>query len=102
MIDTIPQFNASRYELQLITKIAKRAVALAKKYGVDYDYRDACMDLDACHSNGCPLDFQKLLDAPDSDFGHDVFGIRRHINRSTGELMDCFLPRCAMPQPAST
>ena len=41
------------------------------------------------------LDLQKLLDAPDGDFGHDVFGIRRHINRQTGELENCFLPRCA-------
>ena len=57
------QFNASRYELQLITKIAKRAVAMAKPLDIEYDYQDACMDLDACHSNGCPLDFQKLLDA---------------------------------------
>lgn len=97
MNDTIPQFNASAYELLLIAKIAKRAVALAKKCGVDYDYRDACMDLDACHSNGCPLDLQKLLDVPDADFGHDAFGIRRHINRRSGQLEDCFLPRCALP-----
>lgn len=47
-------------------------------------------------SSGCELDLQKLLDAPDGDFGHDVFGIRRHINRQTGELGDCFLPRCAV------
>ncbi len=102
MIDTIPQFTASKAEHQLIIKIAQRLQPIADAYGIDVDYTSLCMDIEACHCNGCELDLQKLLDAPDSDFGHDVFGIRRHINRRTGQLEDCFLPRCAMPQPAST
>jgi hypothetical protein len=93
-----PKFDASRLEMLTITKIARRAVKLAAVAGVKYDMLDAEMDVTACHCNGCPLDLQKLLDAPDSDFGHDVFGIRRFINRETGEIGGCFLPRCAMPQ----
>lgn len=53
------------------------------------------MDLTACHCNGCELDLDRLLLAPDPDFGHDVCGIRRHIDRRTGKLGGCFLPRCA-------
>jgi hypothetical protein len=94
-----PQFTASRAEMELITAIAKRAVAKAIEYDVDYEMLDAEMDLTACHANGCPLDLPKLLAAPDGDFGHDVYGIRRFIDRSTGKLMECFVPRCAARQP---
>lgn len=57
------------------------------------------MDLIAAHANGCPMDWQKLLDAPNFDFWHDINGIQRHINRDTGQLEDCFLPRCCAQKP---
>lgn len=91
---------ATRFEQELVHKCADRAVAMAADAGVSYDKLTASMDIAACHLNGCELDLNKLLAAPDADFGHDVFGIRRHINRRTGQLGDCFLPRCAMPQLA--
>ena len=91
------KFAASRFELQLIAKIAARDVQLAAGYGATYKQQDAMMDIEACHSNGRPLDLQKLLAADDGTFGHDVFGIRRHLDRETGKLGGCFLPRCAMP-----
>lgn len=49
------------------------------------------------------LDLQKLLDAPKSDFAHDICGIIRHMDRSQypGKLTDCFLPRCWKTQPAT-
>ena len=56
---------------------------------------DMVMDLDACHNNGCPLDLDALLAAPEFDFIHDTMGIREHINRETGKLEHCFLPRYA-------
>lgn len=94
-----PNFVCStRFEQNLIHKIADRAIAAAAAQGVSYDKLTACMDIAACHLNGCELDLNKLLAAPDADFGHDVFGIRRHIDRRTGQLTDCFLPRCAMPE----
>lgn len=93
-----PQFTATREESRIITKIAQRAIAIATTEGIDYDYQSAHMDIEACHSNGMPLDLTKLLNAPDGDFGHDVFGIRRFMDRDTGRLLDCFVPRCAMPQ----
>ena len=44
-----------------------------------------------------PLDWEKLITTDRGTFYHDVGGIHRHLNRDTGELMDCFLPRCALP-----
>lgn len=52
------------------------------------------MDIDACHMV-CPLDLVKLEGFDDANLLHDVLGINRHLNRETGELEDCFLPRCS-------
>lgn len=89
------KFNCSRPEAELIIAIAKRAVAMANSYDLEYKMLEADMDITACHCNGNPLDLLKLLEADDFNFAHDVFGIRRHINRTTGKLEDCFVPRCS-------
>ena len=94
-VDSV-QFDMTKAELQIAAKIARRAVKLSKAHGGDYEQQDAVMDLDACHSNGCPLKLEALLEADDFNFAHDVFGIRRHLDRSTGELGGCFLPRFAV------
>lgn len=92
------QFNATKFEMEIILEIADRAETLARKaYGVqEFDKTSLVMDLDACISNGCPLRLDALRDADDSNFSHDVFGITRHMDRQTGELTDCFLPRFAL------
>lgn len=87
-------FKASKRERQLAREIAARAVALAAKHGTRLDQRDTEMDLIATHANGCRMNFPKLHAAYDFNLSHDVFGIRRHLNRATGELENCFLPRC--------
>jgi hypothetical protein len=87
-------WSATKTEMQIIERISARAVKLAKKAGVEIHKIDFLMDLEACHCNGCRLDLDKLEAFPDSDFGHDVFGIRKHIDRSNGKLRDCFIPRC--------
>lgn len=93
-----PSFQADRYTMDLVTKIADRAMALQHRlapiprYNRGRETMTWHMDLLAAHNN-CPLDLTQLLDADDSNFAHDVFGIRRHINRETGELENCFSPR---------
>ena len=90
------RFNVqTKDEVRTITKIAQRAVAIAASAGFDYPFMDADMDVTACHVNGCPLKLNQLLAADKFNFAHDVFDIRRHINRETGKLEDCFLPRYA-------
>ena len=86
-------FDVREADAHLIRDIAKRAVKLAEKYGIDYDFMTADMDLTACVANGNPLRLEDLLAADDGNFGHDVFGIRRHIDRETGKLGGFFSPR---------
>ena len=86
-------FRTSPQDQKLIEKIAKRAIKLAKAHGIDYEIRDALMDITATHANGNPLRLKEMLEADDFNFAHDVFGIRRHMNRETGKLMAMFSPR---------
>jgi hypothetical protein len=91
------KFESTKEEYALMSDIADRAskaglIMPAKK---NYSRQDFLMDLDAVNSNGCPMNFEKMLAAPDFDFVHDVAGIYRHIDRETGQLTDCFIPRCA-------
>lgn len=89
------KLNGTKAEHLMAAKIATRAVKIAKAHGrKDIKQLDTTMDILATHLNGCPLDFQKLIDADDFNFIHDVFGIQRHLNRKTGKLKNCFLPRC--------
>ena len=92
------EFKATKTEMELILKICERLrKRLKRPMGKAWveTRRTLMMDLDACHSNGCPLDFRKLLDFPAFDFAHDVVKIQRHINRETGKIDGIFHPRCA-------
>ncbi len=89
--------KVNKAEMTLIRLIAKRGESIIgqdiKSRGEPYDTVSAEMDLIATHKNGCPLDLEGLLTATDHDFGHDLFGINRFLNRETGELKSGFLPR---------
>lgn len=85
----------TKEEVRIIHKIALRAMAMAESAGWKYELLDADMDITATHVNGRRLDLDKLIAADEFNFAHDVFGIRRHIDRETGKLQHCFLPRCA-------
>lgn len=88
-------FDVSKEEIILISKILDRADQL----GLLIQPRDEhMMDLEACHASGCPMEFQRFLDADDFNFTHDFCGIYRHINRKTGKLENMFHPRTAVKQ----
>ena len=55
---------------------------------------DLHMDLTASVIQG-HINLDKLLTFDDSNFIHDVVGVVQHLNRQTGEMMNCFLPRSA-------
>lgn len=79
--------------------IAQKANAVAKRYIEECgggDSLDITMDLSATHIGGCPLDFDKLLNAPKIDLAHDINGISSNLDRNTGKLLNCFVPRCAV------
>jgi hypothetical protein len=86
------QFEATKAEMMLISKIADRAKAMFPK--PDRPQGEWMTDIEAVHCNGCPLDLQKFINFEDFDFEHDVAGIYRHLDRETGKLKDLFSPRC--------
>lgn len=90
-----PSFLVSDAEARVITAIADRASECAERAGHVYSSLDARMDITAVHANGCPLRLQDLRDADNLNFTHDVFGIRRHLDRHSGKLTNSFLPRFA-------
>lgn len=89
----ILKWNASKQDLMLVSKIARRAGEIAWEFEIPFDHMNTMMDIEACHNNGNPLDLAALFAADDANLAHDVFGIQRHINRSTGKLENCFVPR---------
>jgi hypothetical protein len=86
-------FKVSKDEAKTIRNIVQRAQAMAVEAGIKYSALDIDMDITATHANGCRLKLSELAAADNFNFAHDVFGIRRHINRETGQLENCFVPR---------
>lgn len=93
----IGNWNVTKEDAITISAIVHRAHKLAEKNGKEFDHLNLVMDITACHLHGCPLKLKELLIAPQFDFSHDVFGIACHIDRETGKLTNCFLPRYAKP-----
>lgn len=97
-IREVPSFDVGVEEQDIINEIVERVMKMCARPDMPiYKKSDALMDLTACHANGNPLRLRELLKANDGDFAHDIFGIRRHLNRTTGELEDCFSPRYSRP-----
>lgn len=61
---------------------------------LNQDPTNTLMNLSAVHCH-TPLRLHALAEADKFNFAHDILGIERHINKTTGELEDCFLPRFA-------
>lgn len=78
---------------KLIRKIMTRAHIMVP----GLNHSEAEMDLTAVHL-ATPLDLEKLAASKNQDFLHDIHGIRRHINRHTGELENGFAPRCGLKE----
>lgn len=77
---------------ETLISVLNRAERIAKKHRVKINRGSLIMDLESLPD----LDLERLLSFPDSDFAHDVFGIRRHMDRKQwpGKLTGCFEPRC--------
>jgi riboflavin transporter FmnP len=83
-------------------KIAKRAQEeVFTPAGVSISTGTIMMDLELVHAN-FTLDLPSFSEAQGYDFFHDIAGIYRHMNRRSGELEGCFLPRFAKQVNAET
>lgn len=80
-------------ETEIVKKIMDRFMKRAEEHNLGLPRIDTEMDLSAAHAC-CPLDLARLLAADDFNFAHDMFGIMCHMDRRTGKLDNCFLPRC--------
>lgn len=89
----IANWNATKEECKVISEIVARAWETVKP--IYKDRMTLFMDIEAVHSNGFPLDLNKLLLFDDGNFYHDIYGIAKHLDRNDGTLKDCFLPRCS-------
>lgn len=92
-------FKVRQDERVLIEQIAQRAEdELFAPQGINQSTVSTEMDLCATIAQGVPLRLQELLDADMFNFAHDIGGIYRHIDRSTGKLGGFFWPRFARGQ----
>ena len=83
------KFNTTKEEAALITKIVERA----KKNDVSINKLNSILDITATHCNGNPLRLATFLHADNFNFNHDFYGIRENLDRNSGKLLNCFLPR---------
>ena len=88
----------NKEDMLMISKIADRYINMVSvlNRANKRDKQDVEIDITACHITFCKLDLQKLLNADDFNFAHDTVGIRNNIDRDTGKLLNCFVPRTAM------
>lgn len=84
-------FEVTDEEVKLIDEILSRA---DKMDLFIEDETSHWLDLVATNANGCKLNFKRMLNADDFNFVHDFCGIFKNIDRHTGKLKNCFLPRC--------
>ena len=93
-------FRVSKEDHKEIFQIAKTFIEKFPEY--PDSFLTLVMDLTACHANGNPLDLKAMGDAVADiennnrhaqDVIHDIYGIRRNINRHTGKLDNFFVPR---------
>lgn len=88
-------FSCSKLDKEFITSIVDRAWD-SPKHNVRHVYSekmDLMMDITAAHCNGNKLRLRDLLEADDFNFFHDIYGIAKHLNRTTGKLEGWFRPR---------
>ena len=88
------KFTATKRQVQTIGKISERARETILRSGSEAPIKwELMMDIEAVHCNGNPLRLDALLSADEFNFSHDIVGIRNNLNRETGKLENCFVPR---------
>ncbi len=78
-------------------ELAANVADRAENMGFVTDRTSLIMDIMAAdgENGNNPIDFDRWLDSDNGNFMHDLGGIHRNLNRETGMLDNCFLPRFA-------
>lgn len=98
--DYTVSFDVTLADRLLIKSIVSRFIKHMKGIGARPDRMGLTMDITATHANGNPLRLAALLSADDFNLLHDVFGIQKHLDRTTGKLGNCFRPRFSASKSA--
>ncbi len=95
-------FDVSSEDEDLIRDIVEHGLALEQELGAEAVDRTALlMDFTAAHANGCPLRLADKLEPAQTGaigFAQDWFGIQANLDRTTGKMLNHFLPRFARPE----
>jgi hypothetical protein len=87
--------KVTKRDAKLIDKVVDRIRHDVRMNALQRQALDWHMDVLAVHAT-VGLDLQRLLDADDFDFRHDILGIYSELDRETGKLRDHFVPRFAL------
>ena len=69
--------------------IADRAVLLFGGDKIEY-----LLEIHAAMKSYPEMDVEKLLNASNEDFGHDICGIRKNLDSETKKFKNGFIPKC--------
>lgn len=85
--------NCDRLTIRIISRLKHGHPDLWKKL----DNLSLSMDLAVCYNKG-HANLAALLELDPRDFVHDIIGIVDYLNRKTGEMNNCFVPRSFIPK----
>lgn len=89
MIGEMKMSTMTKEESMIMFKILERA----DKMGImANDRMTLSIDLGVAHK-ATPLDFERLLEADNFNFSHDIVGIQNHVDRERKKMDETFLPR---------
>lgn len=91
MNNEIDYTTKTETDLDLLVAIAERYEEMV--YGWPDERITTIMDLQVTANEFPEANFNVLLNFPDGDFAHDIFGIKRHVNRPEMKIEGCFVPR---------
>lgn len=87
-------WKLSKRDQEIVAAIAKRALPLLRRAGHELSAQHVEMDVIATHRI-IGLRLLDLAATDDANFGHDLLGIVRYLDRETLEMKDFFIPRFA-------
>ncbi len=90
----LPVVEIAPDNFDLVAQIADRVERKRNQDDHEFDRMRLMIDIISAVEADPKINLKTLLSFPDGSFFHDVAGIQKHIDRETGKMTDCFVPRC--------